>query len=66
MAYFSATIRMSDQRITDTTPVTACDVTAPPRLHRLLQSVERAGADITVDHAECGERSRGRTVADLL
>ncbi len=30
MAYLSATIKISDQRITDTTPITVSGVGAPP------------------------------------
>ena len=59
MAYFSATIRMSDQKISDRMPSTVFGRRRPAGLDGLLEPIERAGADIAVDDAECGKRQGG-------
>src|ERR1700733_8429144 len=61
MAYLSATIRRGAQGIADTmpNPVSGVGPPPPPRLDALLQSIERAGADIAIDHTECGKRQGG-------
>src|ERR1700730_12364329 len=57
MAYLNETITISDQRITDTMPMMVSGESVRGACG-LLESIERAGADIAVDDAECRE-SRG-------
>src|ERR1700730_15662982 len=57
MAYLNETITISDQRITDTMPMMVSGESVRGACG-LLDSIERAGADIAVDDAECRE-SRG-------
>ena len=56
MAYLSETIRISDQRISDTMPMMRLAATVRSAgVGGLLEGIKRAGADIAVDDAERGE-----------
>ena len=60
VTYFSDTTSISDQKIVDRPPRTFAAVSGMPCLgtERLLDGVQRAGADVAVDHAQ---REQGKT-----
>ena len=64
LTYFSETISVIDQNIIDSTASTLASLNGRPcgPLKRLLEGVQRAGADVAVDDAERSEgqyRQRG-------
>ena len=63
--YLSDTTKLSDQKISDSTPSTLDAVGREAVLRReaLLERVERAGADVAVDHAQRPERGGGKGAA---
>ena len=52
--YFTVTMRISDQKISDSTPMISTVVVSAgvEQLQARLEGVQRAGADIAVDDAE--------------
>ena len=67
--YFTVTISVSAQTISDRTPRTSSRTTVPSEaatLQRLAEGVDRAGADIAVDDAERTEDQDGKRAAMRL
>ena len=63
ITYFTVTMSTSDQKISDRMPRTSVgrDRHAGEELQAGLEGVERAGADIAIDHAEHGEQHADRS-----
>ena len=66
MAYLSATIRMSDQRDHRHDAQHGLGRRRSARLDGLLQPIERAGADIAIDHTECGKHHCGGRLSGIV
>ena len=66
--YLIVTTTISAHRIIDSTPSTVSRVTGPDsaaRHHRDAEGVERARADIAIDHADAAERQRPEAAAGM-